>query len=277
METFTDVAVAGAFSTPGALDATLRRIRKSRIAVFGDFCLDAYWHIDSSESDASVETGLAVRRVKAQRYSLGGAGNIVANLIALGVQEVRAIGIVGPDFFGGELLRLLRDIGVDVHSMFVASEPWDTMVYGKPYRGASEDHRLDFGTFNKLGNSLIATLLEMLNRAAAKSTAVIINQQIFSGILAPDVVAGVNKAIADHPETLFLVDSRHRPLLFRRGIVKLNACEAAEQFGMGTSSGFISSSQAKTFACRISKTMGLPAFVTRGRAGIIFADGTCVY
>ena len=49
-------------------------MENAKIAVFGDFCLDAYWDIDEESSELSLETGLPVRRVKTQRYSLGGAG-----------------------------------------------------------------------------------------------------------------------------------------------------------------------------------------------------------
>ena len=76
------------------LRETLDAIPSARVTVFGDFCLDAYWLIDPDASELSVETGLPVRRVRQQRYSLGAAGNIVANLVALGVGHVRAVGLV---------------------------------------------------------------------------------------------------------------------------------------------------------------------------------------
>ena len=84
-------------SSQNWLDLCLARIRKVRAAVFGDFCLDAYWLLEPGERELSVETGLPVRRVQRQRYSLGGAGNVVANLAALGVAEVHAVGLVGRD------------------------------------------------------------------------------------------------------------------------------------------------------------------------------------
>ena len=59
------------------LETVLRKISDGRVSVFGDFCLDAYWLIDADDSELSVETGLPVRRMRQQRYSLGGAGNVV--------------------------------------------------------------------------------------------------------------------------------------------------------------------------------------------------------
>ncbi len=93
------------------LEGALAPLRSLRAAVLGDFCLDSYWQLDTGEAEYSVETGLPVRRVRSQRYSLGGAGNVVANLIDLGVGRVQAIGVVGRDLFGLEMLRLLEERG----------------------------------------------------------------------------------------------------------------------------------------------------------------------
>lgn len=56
------------------LENALEHISSVRVAVFGDFCLDAYWLIDADESELSVEMKLPIRRVRRQHYSLGGAG-----------------------------------------------------------------------------------------------------------------------------------------------------------------------------------------------------------
>jgi len=61
----------------------LSKINNVHIAIYGDFCLDAYWIMDPDGSEVSVETGLKAEAVAEHRYSPGGAGNIVANLAAL--------------------------------------------------------------------------------------------------------------------------------------------------------------------------------------------------
>ena len=90
------------------LELALAPLSQVNAAVMGDFCLDAYWLFDTETTELSVETGLPVRRVRTQRYSLGGAGNVVANLADLGVCSIRAIGVAGTDLFGAEMLRLLE-------------------------------------------------------------------------------------------------------------------------------------------------------------------------
>lgn len=97
---------------PGAdLEKMLPDFGSARVAVVGDFCLDAYWDIRSGDTEFSIETGLPVNRVTSQRYSPGGAGNVVANLVSLGVGQVRAIGLYGRDPFGRALVKLLAELG----------------------------------------------------------------------------------------------------------------------------------------------------------------------
>ena len=61
----------------------LDRITRVRVAVCGDFCLDAYWMLNPRGGEVSAETGLPAQAVGRHYYSLGGAANVVANLAAL--------------------------------------------------------------------------------------------------------------------------------------------------------------------------------------------------
>jgi bifunctional ADP-heptose synthase (sugar kinase/adenylyltransferase) len=124
--------MAIALTEPSWLELAIAPLAQVKAAVFGDFCLDAYWMFETANIELSVETGLPVRRVHAQQYSLGGAGNVVANLVDLGVGRVQAIGVVGTDLFGGQLLRLLEDRGIKTHDSMVVDPAWQTMVYAKP-------------------------------------------------------------------------------------------------------------------------------------------------
>jgi len=180
------------------LASALAQLAQVRVTVFGDFCLDAYWQLDTGPAEVSVETGLPVRRAQSQRYSLGGAGNVAANLIDLGVSRVRAVGVVGPDLFGREMLQLLVAAGADVSGMVTAVQ-WQTMVYTKPCRGDEEESRIDFGAFNTLAPATIDTVIAALDRAAAESDAVILNQQVPGGVSSAEVIGRINEVINRHP------------------------------------------------------------------------------
>ena len=257
-----------ASTKPSWLEIALAPLAQVNAAVMGDFCLDAYWLFDTESVELSVETGLPVRRVRTQRYSLGGAGNVVANLADLGVRSIRAIGVVGADLFGAEMLRLLEERGVKTQSGMVIDPDCQTMVYSKPCAGAVEESRIDFGAFNTLGGKTIDSLIAALEEAAAASDVVILNQQVPAGISPPEVIERINGCIARHPKTHFIVDARHRPHLYRGAILKLNASEAAQFLGKSPDACF-SEAEVRGLALSIFAVTGKPVFLTRGEHGII--------
>jgi rfaE bifunctional protein kinase chain/domain len=258
------------------LEDALASLAQARVAVFGDFCLDAYWDLDTEASEFSVETGLQVRRVRTQRYSLGGAGNVAANLVDLGVKSVRTIGVVGTDLFGGELLRLLQARGVDTQDGMVVDPAWQTMVYAKPYAGVKEDSRIDFGAFNSLAGNTANALIVALEQAASVCEAVILNQQIASGVSSSELIERINATIARFPNTHFVVDARHRPGSYLGAVLKLNVREAALYLG-NPSEVTYTATEIHDLARRITHITGKPVFVTRGEDGLIVAEKESVH
>lgn len=249
----------------------LQGIGQVKITVFGDFCVDAYWVLAQGEAELSIETGLPVLRVRSQHYSLGGAGNVVANLAAMGVGQVRAVGVAGDDLFGGKLRAMLAECGAHVDGMLV-EDGWQTMVYAKPYAEDREQPRIDFGAFNDLSAALADRVIEKLAEAAEASDAIVLNQQVPGGISSPEVIAQINAIIEAHPDKLFLVDARHHPEKYAGAVLKLNMSEAAQFLGE-TSTSAVTEAQAKDFALRIEQRIHAPAFLTRGELGMVAAAG----
>src|SRR5512139_3871575 len=110
--------------TAEQLRSILDRITEARVLVLGDYCLDIYWFIDPARSAQSLETGLMTNPVRLQRYSLGGAGNVVNNVVAAGCRNVRALGVLGDDPWGYQMIRLLQASGVNTEDMLVQRENW---------------------------------------------------------------------------------------------------------------------------------------------------------
>jgi D-beta-D-heptose 7-phosphate kinase/D-beta-D-heptose 1-phosphate adenosyltransferase len=80
------------------------------ILVVGDLMLDEYlWgHIERISPEAPVPVLSLVRR----ESMLGGAGNVMRNLCRLGAQ-VAAVGVVGADSTGEQILELLDVLGIE--------------------------------------------------------------------------------------------------------------------------------------------------------------------
>src|ERR1700741_5284907 len=83
----------------GRLRRVVPRFRKVRVAVLGDLMLDRYlW---GTAHRLSPEAAVPVVDFTAQTDCLGGAGNVGANLTALGA-KVQAFGIVGGRTIAGK-------------------------------------------------------------------------------------------------------------------------------------------------------------------------------
>ena len=248
----------------------------AKVAVAGDFCLDSYWQLDEGPEEESIETGLPVHRVTSQRYSPGGAGNVVANLVALGVGQVRAIGVYGGDPFGRVLVKILSDLGEDTTGMLDLGPDWQTLVYAKPYVGREEQSRLDFGTRDALPEKSLVSFEQALAAAAAWADVVVINQQVTSCFAGEEIVARVNAVIAAHPGTAFVVDARMSTTPYLGAILKLNVAETVSRLG-GAGPGSMSDDQVIDLASRVAAQTGKAFFVTRGERGLVAADKDGVY
>ena len=91
------------------LKRLLPRLKGRRIGVLGDLMLDRYlW---GTASRLSPEAAVPVVDFVEQSECLGGAGNVAANLAALGAR-VEAFGVIGEDQAGSALRSCLRAAGI---------------------------------------------------------------------------------------------------------------------------------------------------------------------
>jgi D-beta-D-heptose 7-phosphate kinase/D-beta-D-heptose 1-phosphate adenosyltransferase len=92
------------------LKRLIPRLRGKRIGVLGDLMLDRYlW---GTASRLSPEAAVPVVDFVEQSECLGGAGNVAANIAALGAR-VEAFGVTGNDEPGRALQKCLRAAGIE--------------------------------------------------------------------------------------------------------------------------------------------------------------------
>jgi len=256
---------------------TLGRIARVSVAVCGDFCLDAYWMLNPRGGEISAETGLRAQAVGRHYYSLGGAANVVANVAALRPAHIRAIGVVGDDVFGRELLRQLRGLGVDTAGMVVQHRRFDTVTYGKRYGEDGEEPRLDFGFFNERSEGTDAAVLSHLRRAIEQCDVTVFNQQIPGG-LADGFISGLNALFEAYQSKIVVCDSRHYGSRFRHVYRKTNEVEAARLNGIALEPAVHPAlPDLHTCASRLYEESDKPVFVTRGARGILTVADTGVH
>jgi rfaE bifunctional protein kinase chain/domain len=263
--------------TRNQLEALLARIAGTSIGVIGDFCLDAYWTLDASLSEISIETGLATRPVRAQRYSLGGAGNVVSNLAALGVRRICAMGVLGNDPFGREMTRILTSASIDISGVLVQEADWNTPVYVKPVEGEAEQGRIDFGNANSITPETEDSLIAALERSLGTLDLVIVNQQLLHGIHSP----GLREKLADlirGSSVPFICDSRAFSDSYAGAIRKLNDREALRLVGVQwESDGAVPRADVERAAETLFSRWKTPVFLTRGARGILVRDASGIH
>ncbi len=104
-------------------DDLSRRLAGARILVVGDLMLDCYYWGDVRR--VSPEAPVPVVKVHAKTFSLGGAGNVAANLAGLGCRTT-ILGLIGRDPAADRIRQTLADLGVDDGRLHVSARPTTT-------------------------------------------------------------------------------------------------------------------------------------------------------
>ncbi|HEV7350933.1 PfkB family carbohydrate kinase [Telluribacter sp.] len=253
----------------------LEKIKSVRIAVYGDFCLDAYWIMDKPGTEISIETGLPVYSVARHYYSPGGAANVVANLSALQPAGIKVIGVVGDDLYGRELTAQLQTLGADTSSFIVQEENVSTYTYLKRYVEGREEPRIDFGISNKRSEETDQLLLHALELALREYDAVIFNQQVVGSITNEKFIEEANCLFEKYDDKIVMLDSRHYNERFRNTYRKANDKEIASLCGVEVEvapSVAVPMKEVKRYGQKIHTFSGKPVFVTCGSRGIIAFD-----
>ncbi|GMV36644.1 MAG: hypothetical protein AMXMBFR61_11520 [Fimbriimonadales bacterium] len=236
------------------------------IAVLGDFFLDKYLDVDPSVSERSLETGLEARQVVEVRKFPGAAGTVASNLKALGVGGVHAMGFVGCDGEGFDLLRALRNRGIETGSV-IMSQGMRTPTYMKPMVAGREMERLDIQNRKPPSRKLQSKVVSALAKAAPRLDGVMVSDQCTHafGLVSEWMRERLAELVRDFPALTVLVDSRARIGEFRGMCVKPNASEAASALGHEVTAG-----NAVDAARALRERGARRVFVTLGARGIAF-------
>ena len=259
------------FLMPHQITTVMDKLPQAAIAVLGDFCLDVYWMIQTSAGAKSIETGLLTQPVHSHRYSPGGAGNVVMNLLTLEVSKVHLFGVIGDDPFGRELARLLDHPRVNKSGLIVQETDWQTHSYVKPHLDGKESNRMDFGDFNRLADETAERLLERFESTLSEVSVVLINHQVAGSLHNSEAFRKrLKHLINSHPEVCFIVDSRGRHEAYPHAIHKLNEAEVLHQSGCELEPG--ETAGLDDLVCHARELNALwkaPLIVTRGENGCL--------
>ena len=261
--------------TSEELQNLLRNIDRARVGLIGDLCLDMYWLADMKLSELSRETPHHPLPVVEERMSPGGAGNVAHNIAALKPQKLIVAGLVGNDWRGELLLRVMKDAGIDC-SYVICDEARVTNTYIKPLRGGIsdviyEDPRLDFESRFPISAETEAKILSALDAVAEQVDVICVSDQMKYGCITP----AVRKRLSDLGKggKTVIVDSRDHVGDYESVTVKPNEIEASRAFGNGTDMDMEALS---VLAAELSVRNGKMTLITLGDKGCFVADGSQV-
>ena len=112
---------------------------KARVLVVGDVMLDRYWYGQSNR--ISPEAPVVVVNINQEEIRLGGAGNVAANVAALGAKAL-LMGLIGEDQDGIQMQSLLQQNNIDSHLLKLPGIK--TIVKNRVVSRQQQMIRLDF-------------------------------------------------------------------------------------------------------------------------------------
>ena len=197
------------------------------VLVVGDLMLDRY--ISGVVDRISPEAPVPVVRVQGERAALGGAGNVAANVTALGA-ACRLVGHVGDDPEGDTVLDALRERGVGSEGV-VRGGGRPTTLKTRVLARHQQIVRYDREVEDDLDHALAREVSERV-RDSAEGADVVVVQDYNKGVLSPRVIEGVLRAAAERSIPC-VVDPKRRSFFAYRGatVFKPNARELADALG----------------------------------------------
>lgn len=254
------------------LENLLSKIQSLRVAVAGDFTLNGTWNADMTRPGLEENAVLPARPVVRERYACGGAANVAWNLAALGAASVRCFGVVGNDWRGDLLRRILGEVGADAGDLIIDTN-WNTPFSGSIVLEAGgqqqQDARLDFVPTAPPGVESEQALLERLEGSLPALDALMIIDRLPEGMITPLLLEQCNALAADYPQTLFTVDSRSRTGQFTGMVRKANRQRAAAWLFPGQPPVQISLDQLASAALHPQVDCGCPVWITLGEGGCL--------
>jgi D-beta-D-heptose 7-phosphate kinase / D-beta-D-heptose 1-phosphate adenosyltransferase len=247
----------------------IERLQSARVLCIGDVMLDHY--VYGQVERVSPEAPIPVLNIERELKTLGGAGNVLRNLAALGAQT-SFISVVGNDDAGREIGRLLaQQEGAEVH---VLVQPTRTTTVKTRYVAANQQLlRADRETAIPLDPYIREDLLRLARELVTDQSVVIISDYA-KGVLTEGVALEIIRAAREGGAQI-VVDPKGGDHIRYRGadLLKPNRRELAHATGMpaATEGEVVAAASALIERCGFGAVLA-----SLGQEGMILvgADGT---
>ena len=214
------------------LVSSIDRLRQARVLCIGDVMLDHY--VYGQVERVSPEAPIPVLSIEHELMTLGGAGNVLRNLTALGVAS-SFISVVGGDDAGREIQRLLAaQNGAEVHALV---QPQRTTTVKTRYVAANQQLlRADRETPTPLDPYIREDLLRLARELVTGHSVVIISDYA-KGVVTEGVALEIIRAAREAGARVIVDPKGGDPIRYRGAdLLKPNRRELAHATGMPVAS-----------------------------------------
>ncbi|HDD45396.1 MAG TPA: D-glycero-beta-D-manno-heptose-7-phosphate kinase [Candidatus Desulfofervidus auxilii] len=234
----------------------------------------------------SPEAPVPVVDVVNESYRLGGAANVVNNLVSLGT-KVFVTGVIGNDEMGRQLIKEIRKLGVHPEGIIVETNR-PTTVKTRIIAHNQQVVRVDREKRHPIEEDTVFQMLDFVKKHISEIDAILVSDYA-KGVICPNLMEGL-KELAQKNEILLTVDPKVKnfPLFEGVNIITPNHFEAMQVCGfngimditqeMVQEAGKILLSNFKTQAVLITQgELGMTLFEKNGEITYIPAMAKKVY
>lgn len=197
-----------------------------RVLVIGDVMLDHY--IEGDASRLSAEAPVPVISVERDRFVLGGAANVAANIVTLGGQAV-LLGTVGDDWAGREVKTLVQQADID-GSFILTDGDRQTTEKCRIMSGWHQVARYDREDLLPLSATLVGKCVVAMEALRGKVDAVVVSDYA-KGMITADVL-NIGRYFEDLPIVVDPKQPGYESYCPVGAVIKPNRLEAEREASM---------------------------------------------
>lgn len=238
-----------------------------KVVVLGDVMLDEFVWGDVTR--ISPEAPVPVVDIQRESFHLGGAANVLANLVALGARA-SVVGVVGNDAAGERLRSSLRAAGADQDEYLVTDEHRPSTVKTRIIAHSQLVVRADRESRHPVNGQTEARIIEAL-QAALENAAALIVSDYDKGVVTPRILEKILPLAYDRVPVLIDPKLRNFSAYRPATLVTPNHHEALRMASLeaDTDEGLHEAAR------RIRAELDCDAvLITRGDRGMMLLEGT---
>lgn len=231
-----------------------------KVLVVGDLMLDHYIH--GTVERISPEAPVPILDVNRTSYTIGGAGNVVKNLVTLET-DVTVCSVIGLDNDGEKLFNMLNIPGIDRSGIFIDPDR-KTSLKTRVVSGTHQIVRIDKEDKNRISNKFEEELISfILNKIHNKEIDAIIISDYAKGVITKEII----EAITSNSDIMVNVDPKDKNFSYYKNVDTITP--NLKELSLGMESKIKDDESLNILACNAIKLLNCKVLmVTKGPEGM---------